>query len=69
MENIVQVKKIRVSGGIKHPVKLTALLYLREALLEEAFEDCPCFIQIAYEFGARDHEIESLLEDARRMPR
>ena len=68
MENIVQVKKIRVSSGTKHPVKLTALLYLREALLAEAFENCPSFIQIAYEFGARDHEVESLLEDARRMP-
>lgn len=69
MENIVQTKKIRLSGGTKHPVKLTALLYLREALLQEAFEECPMFIQTAYEFGARDHEVESLLEDARRMPR
>ena len=69
MKNIVQEKKIRVNGGTKHPLKLTALLYLREALLQEAFEDYPLFIQIAYEFGARDSEIESLLEDARRMPR
>ena len=69
MGNIIQEKKVRTIGRTRHPVKLTALLYLRGALLQEEFEDCPLFIQIAYEFGARDQEIESLLEDARRMPR
>ncbi len=54
---------------VKHPVKLTALWYLKEALLEEAFEDCPVFIRIAYEFGAKDAEVESLLEDPRRIPK
>ncbi|MSR76639.1 MAG: hypothetical protein EXS63_00200 [Candidatus Omnitrophica bacterium] len=69
MGNIITEKKVKVIEGTKHPVKFTALIYLREALLQEKFEDCSLFIQIAYEFGARDHEIESLLEDARRMPR
>ena len=53
----------------KDPVKLTALLYLREALLGARYEECPEFIRVAREFGAKDREIEELLEDARRMPR
>lgn len=52
----------------KNPVKLTALLYLREALLEERYEECAEIIAIAHEFGAHDFEIQYLLEDARRRP-
>jgi hypothetical protein len=53
----------------KDPVKLTALLYLREALLNEAYEPCAEFIRVAQEFGAKDFEIQNLLEDPRRTPR
>ncbi len=52
----------------QHPVKLTALTYLRDALLEEAYEECAASIQIAKEFGAEDFEIQNLLEDPRRKP-
>lgn len=52
----------------KHPVKLTALLYLREALLWERYEECAQYISTAREFGARDYEITDLLEDPRRRP-
>ena len=52
----------------KHPVKLTALLELRQALLEERYEECREMIAIAQEFGARDFEIYYLLEDPRRRP-
>ncbi len=52
----------------QHPVKLTALTYLREALLEEVYEECASAILIAKEFGAEDFEIQSLLEDPRRKP-
>ena len=52
----------------QHPVKLTALTYLREALLEEVYEECASAIRIAKEFGAQDFEIQSLLEDPRRKP-
>ena len=51
-----------------HPVKMTALTYLREALLSEAYEGCPLLIEIAKEFGAEDFEIQDLLEDPRRKP-
>ncbi len=52
----------------KNPVKLTALLYLKEALLNEQYENCREFIEIAKEFGAQDFEVQYLLEDARRVP-
>lgn len=53
----------------KHPVRFTALLYLREALFEERYEECAGFINIAREFGAEPLEIALLLEDPRRRPR
>lgn len=53
----------------KDPVKLTALLYLKEALKKERYEECAQFVQVAKEFGAQEREIAELLEDPRRMPR
>lgn len=53
----------------RDPVKLTALLYLREALFEENYEECADFVAIAREFGAHEYEIQRLLEDPRRIPR
>ena len=52
----------------RHPVRLTALLTLREALRKEKYEDCREVIAIAKEFGAGDWEIYYLLEDSRRTP-
>lgn len=52
----------------QHPVKLTALTYLKEALLNEVYEECAAAIQVAKEFGAQDFEIDNLLEDPRRKP-
>lgn len=53
----------------KNPVKLTALLYFREALIKEQYEQLAELAQIAREFGAEELEIQELLEDVRRMPR
>lgn len=52
----------------RHPVKLTALLYLKEAVIAEQYESCAGFIRIAREFGANAQEIQSILEDFRRAP-
>jgi hypothetical protein len=52
----------------KHPLKLTALLYLKEALLRERYEICAEVIAVAKEFGAADFEVQDLLEDPRRTP-
>lgn len=55
-------------GGLKHPVKLTALLYLKDALRQERYEVCADIIAVAKEFGATSPEIQRLLEDPRRSP-
>lgn len=68
------IKIIKYSNGQsyrpnrKDPVRLTALIYLKEALLKEQYEACGDIITIAREFGARDREIKDLLEDPRRSP-
>ncbi len=54
--------------GLRHPVKLTALLYLKEALLREKYEACSDIIAVAKEFGAENYEVQDLLEDPRRSP-
>ena len=53
---------------MKHPVKLTALLYLKEALIREQYERCAEIVSVAKEFGAKDFEVQDLLEDPRRSP-
>ena len=52
----------------RHPLKLTALLYLKEALIREKYETCAEIINYAKEFGALPYEIQDLLEDPRRSP-
>lgn len=44
-----------------HPVKLTALSYLQDALLEERYEEMKEFVEIAKEFGANVWEIRKAL--------
>lgn len=51
-----------------HAVKLTALLYLKEALIREQYEKCAEIISVANEFGALPYEVQDLLEDPRRSP-
>ena len=53
---------------VQNPLKLTALLYLREALLQEKYEECAEIIGTALELGASATEIHYLLEDPRRNP-
>ena len=70
MEQTVNLGKFLsgVRRAKKNPVKLTDLLYLKEALLEERYEECAEFIAIAREFGAQPFEVQNLLEDPRRTP-
>ena len=65
--------KTMLSGGARrtrsyHPVKLTALWYLKEALIREQYEKCEDYIAVAKEFGAQPFEVQDLLEDPRRSP-
>ncbi|MBI1884292.1 MAG: hypothetical protein HYS08_08840 [Chlamydiae bacterium] len=61
-----QGEKKKVNAWVIHPVKLTALMYLKEALLKERYEECHTLIQTAVEFGASPWEIRNLLEEPRR---
>ena len=46
-----------------HILKATALLYLKEALVKEEYEDCQELIQNAKDFGAETKEISGLLTE------
>ena len=63
------IRPARVNRIKRDPVKLTALLYLREALNKEKYEECAEYIQVALEFGAEEFEVRNILEDPRRMPK
>ena len=65
---ISPINTIRSRKKARDPVKLTALIYLREALIAARYEECAEIIAIAKEFGALDEEIRVLLEDPRRHP-
>lgn len=56
------------SGASNDVLKKTALIYLRDALLEEQYESCTGLVAAAKEFGATTEEIGYLLEDPRREP-
>ena len=49
-----------------HPVALTALLYLQEAVRRERYEECAGYLAIAREFGAPELEITGVLAQPRR---
>ena len=65
MPNAEGRRRVRKS---RHPLKLTALLYLKEALVREQYEKCPEIVALAQEFGAAPFEVQDLLEDPRRSP-
>jgi len=46
-----------------HTLKQTALLYLREALRKDEYEDCAELIKNAKRFGALQAEITQLIAD------
>ncbi len=55
--------------GEWHPVALTALLYLQEALRRERYEECAAYVATAREFGAADEEIQGVIQEPRRSLR
>ena len=61
---IDNVRKREDRKGV-HPVKVTALAYLREALAEERYEEMKEFVEIAREFGADSHEVALALAAAK----
>lgn len=49
-----------------HPVALTALLYLQEALRRERYEECAEYAATAQAFGAPASDIQGVLAEPRR---
>ena len=47
--------------SLEHPIKATALRYIREMILVERYEDLPEMLAIAREFGASEWEIRIAL--------
>lgn len=68
MDAVKNASLPRSSRALRHPVRLTALLYLSEALRSERYEECAEIVSVAQEFGASVSEIQGLLEDPRRVP-
>jgi hypothetical protein len=69
MKKVAAIKKPKPKSNPEpkvdesHPLKLTSLLYLWQALDQEQYEDCPEIVSIAFEFGAHPNEIESVVSD------
>ena len=53
--------------GLIHPLKVTSLLYLKEALADEAYERCAELIRTARQFGAGSFEIQKVIQDHIRL--
>lgn len=67
-QNLQYGRGNRLRGDENTLLKITALQYLKEALIGENYEECPELITAALGFGARENEIRNLLEDPRRTP-
>ena len=61
MHLAIDYKKSGARLNQEHPIKRTALIYLKEALLKERYEECKDMIDIAREFGAADKDITDIL--------
>lgn len=62
---MLKVKTIEAPVKVRfhHPVLLTAMVYLRDALVAERYEECAGLIEIAKEFGANTWDLHSILTD------
>lgn len=50
----------RVADGV---LKATSLIYFKEALVNEQYEDCADFIRTAQSFGAQQSEISRIIAE------
>ena len=62
MENNVLIKEQQAQGA-ESILKVTALLYLKEALLAQQYESCPGLIDAAKDLGVSQGEITDLISD------
>lgn len=46
-----------------HLLKTTALIYLKEALVHQRYEECPALIRSARGYGARQSEVRKVIAE------
>ncbi len=63
MQNSLVIRENDAVLNADEPLKLTALLYLREALEKESYEDCAEIVGAAKEFGAQTSDIRSVIAE------
>ena len=63
MRNFLLPNKQEKPSSHDKILKATALMYLKEALVKEVYEDCPELIQNAKDFGAEQKEISELIAE------
>lgn len=51
------------AGTPDHLLKTTALIYLKEALVHQRYEDCPALIRSAKGYGARQSEVRKVIAE------
>lgn len=66
MATIQQARAAPDSVGELHPVALTALLYLQDAVRKERYEECAAMVAAAREFGVPELDIYGVLVEPRR---
>ena len=65
-ENIVFKNEKKKSIARDEVLKVTSLLYFKEALFNEEYEDCKELIRLAKWFGARKGDIRRVIADSNR---
>lgn len=61
MDRSLSIHEKKRNNRNLHPIKVTALVYLREVLLAEKYEECSEIIKIGREFGATNREVHKVL--------
>ena len=59
--NINQKNRINRRYSENRSLKITALLYLKQALNQEKYEDCADLVKQAKEFGAHKDEVRRII--------
>ncbi len=59
--NVILKEEEGQAAGSDAILKATALLYFKEALLKQEYEDCGELVEIARKFGANTSEIQAVI--------
>ena len=63
MNSLVNQQSQHQQDGLKETLRLTSLLYLKEALRKEAYEQCAQILGEAKEIGVDPEEVRKLVQE------